>query len=347
MNILYGIQGTGHGHLSRARELLPELSNYGSIDILLSGYNHKLNVEGNIIYRKRGISLIYDQNGSISISETVKNLDLVRFITDVKSLSLDKYDIIISDFEPITSWAAQNTGKRCVGISHQAAFLSPNVPRPAQQSVIAEKMLENFAPAAEALGFHFRRYDDFIEPPLIRREIIQLNPRQGNHITVYLPSYDHQTLVNLFTPVKNIRWEIFSPYCESPYTKDGHILVHPIDNERFLQSIESCVGVISGAGFELCSEAMYLGKKLLIVPIVNQYEQLCNAIALTEMGVSVVQRINNAFTNTVEYWLKNSVATPLPEIANPAEVAKRVACNKGNSNLNRHEQASSGFKLRF
>jgi len=324
MNILYGIQGTGHGHVSRARELLPELSTYGTIDILLSGYNHNLDVEGNVVYRKRGLSLIYDQNGSVSIAETVRNLDLVRFITDVRQLSLDKYDLIISDFEPVTSWAAYQNSKPCVGISHQASFYSSKVPRPAQSSVLAEKMLEKFAPPSGALGFHFRRYDDFIEPPLVRREVTQLTPKEGDHITVYLSSFDHQTLVSLFEPIKEVKWEIFSPYCEEAYTKNRHILVHPINNDRFLESLATARGVISGAGFELCSEAMYLNKRLMVIPITNQYEQLCNATALAEMGISVVQRVNGSFTDTVQYWVCNSSPIHLPEIADPAEVAKRV-----------------------
>ena len=324
MKILYGIQGTGHGHVSRARELLPELSNYGTIDILLSGYNHNLDVEGNVVYRKRGLSLIYDQNGSVSIAETVRNLDLVRFITDVRQLSVSKYDLIISDFEPVTSWSAYQSSKPCVGISHQASFYSSKVPRPLRESVLAEKMLEKFAPPSGALGFHFRRYDDFIEPPLVRREVTELSPETGDYITVYLSSYDHQTLVALFEPITEIKWEIFSPYCDTPYTKGDHIMVHPIDNKRFLQSLATARGVISGAGFELCSEAMYLEKMLMVIPIANQYEQLCNATALAEMGISVVPRINGSFTDTVRYWVQNSSPVSLPEIADPAKIAERV-----------------------
>ena len=347
MNILYGIQGTGHGHLSRAKELLPELSKYGSIDILMSGYNHNLDVAGNVVFRKRGLSLIYDQNGSVSISETVKNIDLVRFVSDVTTLSLDKYNLIISDFEPVTSWAAQAGMKKCVGISHQASFHSTNVPRPSHQSLLAEKMLEKFAPAGFGLGFHYRRYDHFIEPPLIRKEIRELKPISGDHITVYLPSYDHQTLENLFQPIGDIKWEIFSPYCHEPTTRSGHILIHPVDNERFLKSVESSLGVIAGAGFELSSEAMYLGKKLLVVPILNQYEQLCNATALAEMGVSVVQHINRTFTESVKYWIKNGPAMTLPEIADPADVARRVVHQEYENSLLDNRQSLQGMKLFF
>ena len=37
MKILYAIQGTGNGHVSRAYEVVPELQKYGKVDLLLSG----------------------------------------------------------------------------------------------------------------------------------------------------------------------------------------------------------------------------------------------------------------------------------------------------------------------
>ena len=37
MKILYAIQGTGNGHLSRARDIIPVLQQKGELDILVSG----------------------------------------------------------------------------------------------------------------------------------------------------------------------------------------------------------------------------------------------------------------------------------------------------------------------
>ncbi|NDC42475.1 MAG: glycosyl transferase, partial [Chitinophagia bacterium] len=37
MKILFAIQGTGNGHLSRARDVYPELLKYGETDVLISG----------------------------------------------------------------------------------------------------------------------------------------------------------------------------------------------------------------------------------------------------------------------------------------------------------------------
>jgi hypothetical protein len=37
MKILYGIQGTGNGHVSRAKEILPVMRRYAEVDVLISG----------------------------------------------------------------------------------------------------------------------------------------------------------------------------------------------------------------------------------------------------------------------------------------------------------------------
>jgi hypothetical protein len=49
---------------------------------------------------------------------------------------------------------------------------------------------------------------------------------------------------------------------------------------------------------------MYLHKKVLVIPMNNQYEQLCNAKALKLMGCTVVQEISPNFTNILKQWIE-------------------------------------------
>ena len=54
-------------------------------------------------------------------------------------------------------------------------------------------------------------------------------------------------------------------------------------------------GVISNAGFELASECLHLGKKLLVKPLAGQFEQLSNALALQSMSrATVMQSLDQA-----------------------------------------------------
>ena len=55
----------------------------------------------------------------------------------------------------------------------------------------------------------------------------------------------------------------------------------------FDESLISSEGVITTGGFQTCAESIYLNKKLIVLPIGGQYEQLCNAESLKGLGVYV------------------------------------------------------------
>ena len=323
MNILYGIQGTGHGHISRAREILPKLTELADIDVLVSGYNCKMTLDDRPIIHKRGLSLAYDSKGGVSYLQTALKIQPVTFLKDIHSIDLNRYDLIISDFEPVTAWASLNKDVPAIALSHQASFLSNHSPRPKHKSLFAEQILKNFAPCKHALGFHFLRYDSFILPPVIRKEVLELEVENGKHITVYLPAFHHETLFSLFSQLKNVDWHLFSPTCSEIIEREN-VIVHPVGNRPFLKSMRSGMGVITSAGFETCAESMYLGKKLLVIPIKNQYEQLCNAAALKEMGVHVVKRVNRDFVRHVQEWLDNSRAVTIKDIADIDSLAQNL-----------------------
>jgi hypothetical protein len=62
--------------------------------------------------------------------------------------------------------------------------------------------------------------------------------------------------------------------------------------------------VICGAGFETPAEALFLGKKLLVVPMKGQYEQQCNAAALKEMGVPVLKSFKPGKIDKIMAWVE-------------------------------------------
>lgn len=331
MKILYGIQGTGHGHISRAKEILPKLTKEASVDVLISGYNCKLNLENVDVSRKRGISLTYDDKGGVSFLKTAFNLQPITFLKDLSSIDPDRYDLIISDYEPISAWASMQSKTPSFGLSHQASFLSSLSPRPGQISHFAEALLKYFAPVNRPIGFHFDRYDSFIQPPVIRQEIKDLNPVAGEHITVYLPSFNPEFLAKQFHKKEDTQWHIFSPFCDSAY-QIKNVTVFPVGNRPFLQSLESAKGVIAGAGFELCAETMYLGKQLMAIPIKNQYEQLCNAAALQKMGVQVIHQIAESFEENIHDWLERGEIICLEETADIDQLIKLIIRYAGRLN---------------
>ena len=71
----------------------------------------------------------------------------------------------------------------------------------------------------------------------------------------------------------------------------------------FLDSLARAAGVLCGAGFETPAEALYLGKKLLVMPMKQQYEQQCNAAALAKMNVPVIKSLKDKNLDKVDQWL--------------------------------------------
>ena len=127
MKILLAIQATGNGHLSRAREIIPHLLNYGELDLLISGTQADVTLPYLIKYKKNGAGFTFGKKGGIDIIDTVKKLKPFEFFNDIKKFPVQNYDLIINDFEPITAWACKLKNKPCIALSHQSSYLSNKV----------------------------------------------------------------------------------------------------------------------------------------------------------------------------------------------------------------------------
>jgi uncharacterized protein (TIGR00661 family) len=322
MKILYAIQGTGHGHLSRAREILPALFEHYEVDILVSGYNSKLHIDYPIKYRCKGISFIYG-HGGISWSKSLRELDLLTYLKETVQLDVKQYDLVISDFEPVSAWAAKLRKVPSLSMSHQAAFESTKTPRPSKISKVAEFVMKHYAPCDKSIAFHFESYDQFIMPPIIRKEVRDLSPFPGKHITVYLPAFPKELLMEVFGKLKTREWHIFSPNVDVRKRIKNSILI-PVNNTEFLSSLEGSDGLITSAGFESCAEAMYLGKKLLTIPIQHQYEQYCNAAALKKLGVAVIPHISDALSARIANWLDDDEPISLAQYSTGEDVITKL-----------------------
>lgn len=305
MRILFAVQGTGNGHISRAREIVPLLKNYGQVDLLISGTQADVLPGEPPQYRFHGFSFVFGEKGGVNHWKTYKAMNLPRLWRDVRSLPLKNYDLIINDFEPVTAWACRFQGRPSVALSHQASFLSKKTPRPSGKYNWAESLFTHYAPTTYKIGFHFDKYDEFIHTPVIRSEIRNQEIRNFGHITVYLPAYHDKLLVGYLKKIPEIRWEVFSKHSKQTYT-DNNVFVQPINNGLYNKSLSSSMGLLTGGGFESPAEALFLGKKVMVMPMKNQYEQLCNAAAAKHMGVPVIYQIKDNFISSIKDWLNSS-----------------------------------------
>lgn len=323
MKILYAIQGTGNGHISRAKEIIPLLQQYGDLDLLVSGTQADITLPQKLDYKFHGFSYIFGKKGGIDYWKTYKQMNIRQLLKDIKAIPLEKYDLIINDFEPLTAWACKLKGRKSISLSHQASFISDKTPRPKKRGFYGEWILKNYAPTTDYVGFHFKPYDNFIHSPVIRKEIRDLNPQNHGYYTVYLPAVDDKILVKYLHKIPNTKWEVFSKHQTIPY-KFNNVQVKPITNEGYNKSLENCEGLLTGGGFEGPAEALYLGKKVLMIPMKHQFEQECNAEAAKQMGVPVIYDIKQNFVPCLQTWVKEDFKVQVDFPDETADVVRNL-----------------------
>ena len=302
MKVLYAIQGTGNGHLSRAIEIVPLLRKRVQVDVLVSGIQGDIELPFDVKYRYHGFSFIFGKKGGINYKETFRQNNILRLLKEIKKCPVQDYDLVINDFEPVSAWAAHSKGVNCIGLSHQSALLSKKVPQTTQKNRLGQLILKYYAPSIQNFGFHFQKYDSGIYLPVIRQSIRQAQSKQKDYYVVYLPSYDDQHIIDVLSQFKNIEWKVFSKHSSRAYTTKS-FSVKPIETKSFEKNLVRCKGVICGAGFETPAEALYLNKKLMVIPMKGQFEQHMNAAALKKMGVEVLPYLDKKHTSQIQQWL--------------------------------------------
>lgn len=302
MKVLYAIQGTGNGHISRAREIIPHLQGYCQCDILISGTQCDVELDVFVKYRFKGLSFVFGKNGGIDLWNTAMNASLPNLRREIAQLPVEDYDFVINDFEPVSAWACHKKKVPCISLSHQGSLLSKNVPFPERQNHFGKFVLRNYAPAMIHFGFHFEAFDENIFTPVIRSQVRECEIEELDYYTVYLPSYNDKHLVKKLSRFGNINWHVFSKYSKESY-HIGNVMIKPITNDEFVMDMAKSKGVFCGAGFETPAEALYLNKKLMVIPMKGQYEQHCNAAALELMGVPVIKNFKKKQFEKISQWL--------------------------------------------
>lgn len=283
MKVLYAFQGTGNGHVARAQEIVPILKKHASVDTLISGHQSQLKAGFNVDFRYKGISLLYNKTGGLSYRKTFTGNDFLEAARNIRELELSEYDLIINDYEPLTGWACRLRGLPMIELSHQASMLFKETPKPEKKDFLGNLILKYYVPGERRIGFHFENYHPQIKKPVIRKKIRNLYPEKKGFYLVYLPSFSDENIIKVLKQIQ-VEWKVFSKYSELQF-RESNVEVFPVDELQYLKAFENCEGILCNAGFESPAEALFMDKKLFVIPIHNQYEQECNACALDKMGI--------------------------------------------------------------
>ena len=310
MRILFGVQGTGNGHISRSRELVRKLKEDGhEVTVIISGRKEEELKEISVFepYRvMKGLTLV-TYKGRMNYIETMFQLDLARLMSDVLTLDTSGIDLIITDFEPITSMAARIRNIPSVGFGHQYAFRY-DIPL-SKGSIFEKYTLLNFAPALYNAGLHWDHFNQPIFPPVIPATLYAqraMEPVPGK-ILVYLPFEEVEDVAALVSMFTGYEFFIYGKVRED--LDDGHLHYRGYSRDGFLRDLMESNGVVCNAGFELPGEALHLGKKLLLRPLDGQIEQESNALAMEELSYGMA--MHSLDSRILGSWLELPCREPM------------------------------------
>lgn len=292
MKILYGVQGTGNGHITRARVMAKAFKHkpHIAVDYLFSGrpedgYFDMACFSNPRYYRGLTFAII---NGQMHYLKTITKNNIFQFMKDCRRLDLSAYDCVITDFEPITAWAAKKSQLPVLGIGHQYVF--DYVDHEQKANWLNRFIINHFAPSEQIMPLHWHHYDAPIAPPIVEQlDVSKIRLKQ--HVLVYLPFENQSMIVQTLDAINSHQFILYTPADVS--SRSAHVRIKPLSRSGFLKDLHESDAVIANAGFELSSEALFLGKKLLVRPLQGQGEQLANAVALKSLNYAhVMHQIN-------------------------------------------------------
>ena len=318
MRILYGVQATGQGHISRARAMSAALCAYPvEVDWLFSGRprDRLFDMEpfGDFLHR-RGLTF-QSSGGRIRYLDTLTGNNLPRFLRDVAELDLSVYDLVVTDFEPVTAWAARRSGVRSVGIGHQYAF-GPHTPTRGGNA-LTRFIMRQFAPVDVPIGLHWHPYADNVLPPIL--DLPRLEVCDDGHVLVYLPFEDQSEVTRVLQGFPGQRFVQYANGLE--HGAAGNVTLHPASTVTFKRHLAASAGVICNSGFELISECLQWRKPVLTKPLAGQLEQSSNALALEQLGYADAMHTLDA--RRIGDWLARRAEAPACGFRDVASVLAR------------------------
>jgi uncharacterized protein (TIGR00661 family) len=293
-NILYGVNGEGAGHSTRAGEVIAHLQEKGHTVKVVSFDRGLRNLSGRFdVTEIYGLRFAYVDNRVRYGKTLARNLltapQAARSSARLLKLADEwKIDLVITDFEPLSCHVGHRKNLPIISIDNQHCLTNTDItyPREYRREAAAAKVVTRLmTPRADAclvtsfFTVKVTRRNTFLFPPILRREVLDARATEGENLLVYVTS-PSPALARL---LKSVR-KPFVAYGFGREGQDGNILFKKPGMEGFLEDLKSCQAVVANAGFSLVSEALHLGKPYLAVPVKSQFEQTFNAYYIGKMG---------------------------------------------------------------
>lgn len=302
MRILYGVVGEGMGHAIRSRVLLEKLVREHEVHIVASG-----RAKGYLEQRLAGVhgiwgfTLAYEDNRIKKWRTVLQNLkgaasgwpqNIRRYFELVGQF---QPELVISDFESFSYLFAKNHRLPCISVDNMQVLNrcshDPTLLAGFEKSFrLARSIVKSKLPGC----FHYlitaffrpaiRLQRTTLVPPVLRPEILAARAERGEHLLVYQtaegisPSTEMLRQAGLpcrvYGALRDLKEDL----------QEGNVTFRPFSESGFIDDLRTARAVVASGGFTLMSEAVYLGKPMLSIPVRGQFEQVLNALYLERLG---------------------------------------------------------------
>ena len=305
MRILYGVVGEGMGHATRSRVILSHLVQHHDLEIVVSGRAHAFLEKAFPqlkVHRIAGLNMVYADNtvrrGRTALDFLQKLPAFAENHALFTTLAQDfRPEMVISDFESFSYLYAKAHDLPVVSIDNMQIInrcrLDVEIPHDLQASFLTAKTLVKAKlPRCGAYlitSFFFpepRKPRTSLFPPILRDAVLDAPRTTGDHVLVYQTSDSFTELVPTLQRLPGR----FLVYGLGREEKLGNVELRAFSEAGFVADLASARAVVTGGGYSLMGEAVYLGKPVLSVPLVGQFEQTLNALYLQKLGYGEYHR---------------------------------------------------------
>ena len=318
MRFLFTIQGEGRGHYTQALSLSALLRKHGHEVVgVLVGTSDNRQVPpfftkkiGAPIYEfsSPSFSSFYKQRRPSIFMTVLKNISRPYIFRKSLQIVRDKIkeirpDTVINFYEMITGMAYQiykfdkklNIPMIC--IAHQYVLLNNNYKTTAEQDVkyyllsMISRITSNRASKILALSFRdIPRSGKIVTmPPLLRSEVFEIEPKEGDYIHGYMLNsgfFDDVLDWHEKHPEMPLKFFWDKKGAEKTTKISDNFTLHTIDDNLFLQSMAGSKAYATTSGFESICEALYFRKPILMIPVHLEQEFNAYDAGLSGAGVT-------------------------------------------------------------
>lgn len=295
--IIYSVCGEGMGHAIRGGVILEHLTKKYDVLIFASDRAYEyLSKKFDNVYEIYGFNTVYKDN---------KVKDTQTFVKAMKTFPRDLKDnlrllnriaknfkphIVVSDFEFYASLLSNLLRIPLISLDNMHVITQCKIEYPSKykkDKYKAEGVVRSFIVRPERYiitSFYAPEIKNpekvVIFPPILRKEIMEMEGNYGDHILVYQTSQSNIRLIEILQQIP----EKFIIYGFDRDDTLGNLQFSRFNEDQFFEDMKSAKAVITNGGFTLISEALHLKKPVLSIPVKGQFEQIINAVYLEKLG---------------------------------------------------------------